>query len=658
MNGVSLVPDRIVVAAAVVLTAVLFLPAASDPVNIIKLSALLLCALVLLVLAVARTSRDRVLQVPVGATALVAVALFAALVSATVVAPHWPTALYGTSGRNSGFLAYGSAVLLYVVVLRVFDRPATRVIAFGLVLAGLFTAAYGACQYAGIDAVGWNNPFNPIIAALGNPNFAAAYIAISLPVVAWAALYDGWALPWRVLALVAGLLMFAVAVLSDAVQGPLAAAGGLTVLALAVALGRRGRTRRLALGGVAVAAALGVATLVAGLAGVGPGRAFFAGISYRARTWYWDAALNMFERAPVVGVGLDSYGIRWRQERPLATVLELGGDHYSDAAHSVPLQMLGQGGLVLGLTYLVFVLLVASCLVRGLLRLEGQDRLLLGGLGGAWTAYQVQSLVSIDQVPLLVVHFVLAGAVVVASGQVALREVRLPGAVVPATEEASRRRRASLPRQREFAGGDYAVVGVVTLGALVLGWFALSPTRAAQAAYAGDVALGQSQGAMALEEYDKAIDLAGSNSIYYTKKGTLLNQAQQQEQALQAFEEASEVNPFDVSALRTAGRLADAAEDAVKARAYFQRAARLDPTNSATLLDLARHDLQHGGSERARALLNTAVQRVPEDAGLWASLGDARVATGDRDGARTAYDRALALQPGQEAAVAGLQQLG
>ncbi len=374
------------VAAAVLLSCVLFLPDASDPVNVVKLTALMLCAAVALALTASRVVRDRVAQVPVGPAAVSGLVLAAALGVATLVAPHTPTAVYGTLGRNSGLLAYGSAVLLFFVVLRTFDRSAARLLLLTLVLAGLFTATYGLLQYRGIDAVGWNNPFNPIIAGLGNPNFAAAYLGITVPAAVWGALWTGWHPAWRALSGAAALLSLVVAVLSDAVQGPLAALAGLSVLLVAWLLDRPDRVRRPALPALAVVAVLGLVTLGLGVAGRGPASAFFSGISYRARTWYWEGALAMFQRSPLWGVGLDSYGIRWRQERPIEVPRQLGGDHFSDAAHDVPLQMLAQGGLLLGLAYLALVVVVGVCLVRGLRRLQGQERLLLGGtrrlLGG------------------------------------------------------------------------------------------------------------------------------------------------------------------------------------------------------------------------------------------------------------------------------------
>ncbi|MCW2606967.1 MAG: hypothetical protein JWO60_1660 [Frankiales bacterium] len=654
----SLVPDRILVAAAVVLTCVLFLPDAADPVNVVKLTALLLCTLAVVGLAAVRVLRTRVVQLPTGLPAYVALFALAAFLLATVVAPHTPTAVIGTNGRNAGLLAYGSALVLYLAVLRVFDAGATRGIALAVLLAGLFTSTYGILQYRGIDAVGWNNPFNPIIAGLGNPNFAAAYIGISVPCAVWGALWTGWPVAMRILSGGTAALGLVVAVLSDAVQGPLAAAAGVAVLAVAVVLDLPERRRRPLLAALAVVSGLGLALLLVGVTGRGPASAFFSGVSFRNRTFYWQAAVSMWQRSPLYGVGLDSYGIRWRQERPIEAPRELGGDHYSDAAHDVFLQMSAQGGVVLGLAFLLFAGVVGFALVRGLRRLEGQERLLLGALGGAWTAYQVQALVSIDQVPLLLLNYVLGGAVVVAAGCARLKEVRLPGALEPVDETVAKRRRVAVLRERQPTGLDLALIGLVGVLLLGLGWLALRPTLAAQDAYDGARAAAAGDGTTAESAYESAIGRAPYLAAYRTGEATLYNDAGDTPKALEAFREAAEADPFDIGAVRTTGRLYDAVGDAKNARTWFERAARLDPTNSSTVLDLAKFELkQAGGAQRARDLLEPLVLKLPKDGPLWATLGDARLVTGDVPGARQAYETALSLVPGEPTATAGLSKL-
>lgn len=663
MPSTSLLVDRYVLAATVLLTCVLFTSLAADPVNVVKLTALLLCAVALLVSASYRAIRYRVAQVPAGPAGLAAAVLGLGLVVSTLVAPVTSTAVLGAYGRNSGLLAYGAALVLFVVALRVFQRPHTAVILGGIVLAGLFTATYGLLQKAGIDAIPWDNPFNPIIAALGNPNFASGYLGIAASVGAGAAAWPGWAYGWRLASGVTALLCLLTASLSASVQGPIAAAGGLFVVAVGLILNLRSTLRRAGLAAAGGLAVLGLAALVTGaLAQAGPAAAIFTDVGSRARLFYWRAALEMFRERPVLGVGLDQYGNFWRTTRSPASVELLGGPSYSDAAHSVPLQVLAQGGILLALAYILFVGVAGYALVRGLLRLEGTDRVLLAAVGGGWAAYQVQSLVSIDQVPLLVLHFTLAGAVVAVAGMSGLRQVRLPGAPKPVNispnDRRTRKRVApAAPAARDLTGVDLMMLCGVAVAASVAAWAAFLPLRANIAAHEGDEQLARGEGNAALAAYERATGLVPGQSVYWTRTGSLYDQVTQPALARGAYEDAVSHDPYDVGAVRAAAAAAETAGDLDRARALFERATRLDPLNSETLLPAASFELRHSGAEKARALLEEAVQLLPWDAGLWATLGDARAVLDDPSGARDAYQRALAIDPAQQVAKDGLAEL-
>ena len=657
--------DRWLVIIAIVSTAALFTAQAADPVNVIKLTALLICAIALLASFAVQAIRTRELQVPWGVPAIISFALVVAFVLSTLVAPVTNTAVLGAYGRNSGLLAYLGGIVLLVVGLRVFRDRGARFLVAGVVAAGLFTATYGLLQRIGWDSVPWNNPFNPIISSLGNPNFAAGYLGISGSVAAGGALWAGWAVGWRVACGVTAALCLLAGFLSSSVQGPMSSAGGFFVLAVAVVLGQPEPRRKIGLSVLGVTALVGGTALIAGLvAKAGPAAPLFLDGGSRARYLYWDTALRMFGDKPLLGVGLDQYGNFWRSMRSAESVVTLGTE-YSDAAHSVPLQMLAQGGLVLGTVYFAFIGFTLYTLVRGLLRLEGQDRMLLAAVGAGWAAYQVQGAVSIDQVPLLALHYALAGGVIAASGLSPVREFRLPGALKPVVvhrNDSKARRRAAAaaaPRVRPSTGGDAAGLVVVGLVGLFLTFTAVTPLRANTVALDGDTALRAGDGRASVAAYDKAVDLVGGQALYQTKKAAAYEQVTppQPVQAQQAYQQAVDVDPFDLNALTALAQLAAANGDLETARDAYRRAAELDRWNAVTVQSSAAFELANDGADAAAALLQDAASRLPRMAALWAALGDARAALGDDAAARAAYDRALAIDPTQAVAVAGVAKL-
>jgi putative inorganic carbon (HCO3(-)) transporter len=663
----SLQIDLWLIASAIVLTCVLFTARAADPVNVIKLTALLLVAIVIATSMGYRTIRHRTMALPVSAAGAAGAALAAALMVAALTAPVVTTAVVGAYGRNSGLLAYIAALILFFAGLRVFQRPNTRVLVGGVVLAGLFTGSYGLLQKSGIDAVAWNNPFNPIIAALGNPNFASGYLGIAASVAVGGALWAGWGRVWRAVCASTAALCLVAAALSSSVQGPIAAAAGLLVVSLAYSLDLNSKVRRWALPSLGLAAGLGVTALLVGaLMKAGPAAAVFGDVGTEARTHYWDAALRMFREAPALGVGLDHYGMFWRSTRSPESIEALGGAQYSDAAHSVPLQMLAQGGLVLGIAYGVFVLVTLLALIKGLSQLTGSDRMLLGAVGGGWAAYQVQSAVSIDQVPLIVLHFTLASGVVAVAGSVATRQVRLPGAVQPVAvqpQHGRAKRRVNVParpKRRALTAADLAMLSVVATIAAAAAWQSVDPLRANIAVREGDRSRSAGDGARALQAYDRATDVLPGESTYWMKKAQLLQASTpRQGAALRAILlEAIQRNPYEINAIRPAAGLAEAAGELELSRQLFSRAVSVDPVNPETLVAAATFELRHGGAARARTILEPAVEALPSQPTLWATLGDARAVLGEPDAARAAYERALALDPAQATASKGLEDLG
>jgi putative inorganic carbon (HCO3(-)) transporter len=649
------------VGAAVILTCVLFLPAAADPLNTVKLTALLLSAIAIALWATSRAIVTRRVIYSRSPTVVTAVLLLLAFVISALTAPVATTAVVGAYGRNSGLLAFSAALILYLTVVLAVPRASINSIFWAVVGAAVFTAAYGQLQMLGVDPIAWNNPFNPIIGTLGNSNFASAYMGVATPLATAGALRGGWPTWQRALCALAAVAILAVALQSNAVQGPIAAAAGLAVVALGLVLNLPQPARQVGLSSLLATVVLALAAGASGAVwGVGPAAPAFSGIAYQARLWYWDAAVRMFSDQPLLGVGLSHYGEYWRTARPAASVPGLGDEGYSDSAHSVFLQMFAQGGLVLGLAYMAFVLVTAVVLIRGLLRLNGSERILLAGFGGAWAAFQVQSFVSIDQVPLIVLHFALAGAVVVISDGLTRRTWRIgaPAARTGQTTNKRARRHAEpYTPPREATTADVVTIGTLGVAALLLAVLALAPLRANIAVRTGDLHLARGAGNNALASYRKASDLMPGLAFYWIKQGELLRRVEQPGPALRAFERAIEQDPYSVAAFSAGAQTAESLGQVETSRRFHDRAVELDPWAVDQLAAAARFELRHGGAAQARALLEEAVIRFPKEPELWAPLGDARAVLGNAEQAREAYATALQLDPQHDEALEGLRKL-
>ena len=86
---------------------------------------------------------------------------------------------YGTTGRNTGFLAYLSLALLLLGSVGISSSKFIRLLALSVLFTGVISLFYALLQTSGNDPVKWNNPYNPIISFLGNPDFASSFLGIS-----------------------------------------------------------------------------------------------------------------------------------------------------------------------------------------------------------------------------------------------------------------------------------------------------------------------------------------------------------------------------------------------------------------------------------------------------------------------------------------------
>jgi len=95
-----------------------------------------------------------------------------------------------------------------------------------------------------------------------------------------------------------------------------------------------------------------------------------------------------------------------------------------------------------------------------------------------------------------------------------------------------------------------------------------------------------------------------------------------------------------------------------EAARFYRRAAALRPDDVAPPIGVARALAAQDRREDALATAEAAVQRDPRSAKAQLALGDVRLRFGDRAGARQAFERALALDATNAAALARLRKLG
>ena len=131
-------------------------------------------------------------------------------------------AIFGDTQRRNGFLQYlslGVILLVASMFFRVFNIYKLIIVTY---LIALISIIYGLMQTTGNDFINLNNPYNAIIGTVGNPNFAAAVMAVMGVIVFMTMFINSFRYAQRFSAGVIALLLLFVIYKSNARQGLLA----------------------------------------------------------------------------------------------------------------------------------------------------------------------------------------------------------------------------------------------------------------------------------------------------------------------------------------------------------------------------------------------------------------------------------------------------
>lgn len=453
------------------LTALAWWPGAADPLTYVKLLVLASGGLALAPAVYLRWKGIGrpiwFVVVPVAAGGLI---LMWGLVSAIGSgAPIW-NSVFGWWGRGDGWLAWLGALVLLLGAATLSSREVART-ATWLMGGASIVACVGLVQVAGVDFP--EGAGGAVSGMMGNTNFAAGYFAIVGVLALGRALTRAvlWQRIWG------GVLFAVLAFLAwqtDSVQGPAALASGVVALGIAYALLYRGRFRMAGLAASAVVLVLGGALLVMSFFAVGPLARLWAERTFDIRQEYWQSAIDIMRGLPVFGTGPDGVSRYVAEYRPESYVELLGPTLRVSAAHNIALQfgaVLGWAGLILWIV--LFVGTGIALLVR-IVRAPVASIGLTASVAGAFTAYFIQGMVSIDMLPLLATGWLVAG-LALALAREPRPEVAEESAEVPKNRKA---KAASVSRAPKKLDGPTTPVWVpVTGGVLALGVIILVGTQ-------------------------------------------------------------------------------------------------------------------------------------------------------------------------------------
>jgi len=282
-----------------------------------------------------------------------------------------------------------------------------RIFRMTLYSTGMILFSYGCIQLAGLEPFPYVNTYeNTVFGTLGNPNFQSAFMGI-LGAIAIISIFDA-SLSRRSRMLSGGIFLASIFGVqsTNSWQGFFNLfAGAAAGFILLLFRHKQFRTGFLALG----ASIVGAILVALGIFGKGPLAEIIGKASLEARRLYWESAVQIIASNPFNGVGFDAFGDWYRRGRSEDAALNNPG-LVSSSAHNVPLDIGVGGGLPVLLIYLCLIILAMRKIVRNVK--SGTLDVSYISICAAWIAYQAQSLISINQIGLGIIGWLLLGIVI------------------------------------------------------------------------------------------------------------------------------------------------------------------------------------------------------------------------------------------------------
>ena len=315
--------------------------------------------------------------------------------------------LFGTQGRNTGFLTYLGFAMIFIGSLIASNTESLKRFSIVAFVVGGASTIYGAIQAVDADPFNWVNQYSPVFGFLGNPNFQSSLLGMLGAISFSQLLVKGLKLQLRVF--ISAFLLVIVFVISGtkSQQGFLVLVIGISVVVGLYIL-------KLKLSWIIAYGFLFVTAFCAVLLGTlnkGPLASLLYKDSVTYRGDYWRAGWKMTLDHPMFGVGMDSYGDWYRRSRTLDATLRRGPDVTSNAAHNVFLDLSSSGGFPLLIIYVAMMLIVVISVIKVLKRNSSLNPVFAGLVAG-WVAFQAQSTISINQIGLAIWGWVLSGLII------------------------------------------------------------------------------------------------------------------------------------------------------------------------------------------------------------------------------------------------------
>jgi len=472
--------------------------------------------------------------------------------------------IYGAYGRNTAFVTYALLIFVILSVALLRSAKSFSTLIWGLFIAGVINIIYCGWVILFGDFVGWTNPYGNILGTFGNPNFIGAFLGIFAASLVAYSFKSGLHIGLRILSVLIFVISVVEIIDSSAIQGRVVVAAGLAIVGFYLV--RSKFKNALFQVGYIIFVSIGGGFALLGALQSGPLAKYIYKTSVSLRGEYWQAGWNMGTDHPLTGVGFDTYGDWYRRARDTQALILPGPNTTTNAAHNVPFDVFAFGGWPLFIPYLGILALSVIAILKVTARNRSYDPIFVT-LTTAWVCYQLQSIISINQIGLAIWGWLFGGALIAYEIKTRPKSV---GDDEKSQQDRGKRSRVATKKQSETIFSSTLIAGV---GAVVGMLIAVPP-------YSGDAkwrtAIG-SQNAQQVEAALVSSYLNPMNSNKYASAVQLLESSKLHDLSLKYAKVAVEFNPDHFDSWKLLYLItASSPEDKALA---LENLKRLDPKN-------------------------------------------------------------------------------
>jgi hypothetical protein len=309
----------------------------------------------------------------------------------------------------------------------------------------------------------------------------------------------------------------------------------------------------------------------------------------------------MFKDHPIFGVGIDRFGEYYREYAVQNQVVQ---GQITDNAHSIYLQLLATGGLILFIPYLLLVLFVTFIGLKSLVKFQGEEKFKVGALFGIWLGTIALNVVTVDNLGVGVWFWITGGVLIAVSFSRGQSEANGP----EQKEKPSKGKSAKLVNAESL----FPITYVASLILVVLVLVMLVPALGKSSALYN---FKNNAASYTKQTYAPALvaeSQSASNDPQHLIQ--LANLAFTQNAIDEAFVMIDQINEVD-SRSYYGNYFAAFALEALNKRSeaikYRERLKELDPWNNASLVELMKNYLSVGNKASAQEIATLIKRNYP-----------------------------------------------